>query len=54
MPEAKSKPAVVIRDLHSLDDLRKVETLSRSLPSDRECCPDHDRAIKKQAFGWGI
>ena len=41
MPEAKSKPAVVIRDLHSLDDLRKVETLEQEVwgLSDRDVLP---------------
>ena len=41
MPEAKSKPAVVIRDLHSLDDLRKVETLEQEVwgISDRDVLP---------------
>jgi predicted GNAT superfamily acetyltransferase len=31
MPEPKSKPAIVIRDLQSLDDLRKVETLEQEV-----------------------
>src|SRR5438128_9695076 len=41
MPEAKSKPAIVIRDLHSLDDLRKVETLEQEVwgLSDRDVLP---------------
>jgi predicted GNAT superfamily acetyltransferase len=41
MPEAKSKSAVVIRDLHSLDDLRKVETLEQEVwgLSDRDVLP---------------
>src|ERR1700693_2014129 len=41
MPEAKSKPAVVIRDLHSLDDLRKVEALEQEVwgLSDRDVLP---------------
>src|SRR5437879_5308570 len=41
MPEAKSKAAVVIRDLHSLDDLRKVETLEQEVwgLSDRDVLP---------------
>ena len=41
MPEAKSKPAVVIRDLHSLDDLRKVETLEQEVwgLSERDVLP---------------
>src|SRR2546427_2637864 len=41
MPEAKSKPAIVIRDLHSLDDLRKVEALEQEVwgLSDRDVLP---------------
>ncbi len=41
MPEPKSKPAVVIRDLNSLDDLRKVETLEQEVwgLSDRDVLP---------------
>src|SRR6266480_4694374 len=41
MPEPKSKPAVVIRDLQSLDDLRKVETLEQEVwgLSDRDVLP---------------
>ena len=41
MPEAKSKPAVIIRDLHSLDDLRKVETLEQEVwgLSERDVLP---------------
>jgi predicted GNAT superfamily acetyltransferase len=31
MPEAKSKPAIAIRDLESLEDLRKAETLEREV-----------------------
>src|SRR6266571_881329 len=41
MPEPKSKPAIVIRDLHSLDDLRKVEILEKEVwgLSDRDVLP---------------
>jgi predicted GNAT superfamily acetyltransferase len=41
MPEPKSKPAVVIRDLHTLDDLRKVEGLEQEVwgLSDRDVLP---------------
>src|SRR5437016_5322001 len=41
MPEAKSKAAVVIRDLESFDDLRKVETLEQEVwgLSDRDVLP---------------
>src|SRR6266576_263809 len=41
MPVPKSKAAVVIRDLHSLDDLRKVETLEQEVwgLSDRDVLP---------------
>jgi len=41
MLEAKSKAAVVIRDLHSLDDLRKVEILEQEVwgLSDRDVLP---------------
>ena len=41
MPEPKSKAAVIIRDLQSLDDLRKVETLEQEVwgISDRDVLP---------------
>jgi len=41
MPEAKPKAAVVIRDLHSLDDLQQVETLEQEVwgLSDRDVLP---------------
>jgi predicted GNAT superfamily acetyltransferase len=41
MPEPKSKPAIVIRDLHSLDDLRQVETMEKEVwgISDRDVLP---------------
>src|SRR6266436_4971612 len=41
MPEAKTKPTIVIRDLESLDDLRKVETLEQEVwgLSDRDVLP---------------
>jgi predicted GNAT superfamily acetyltransferase len=31
MPEAKTKPAIIIRDLESLEDLRKVEAVEREV-----------------------
>jgi predicted GNAT superfamily acetyltransferase len=41
MPEPKPKPAVVIRDLQSLEDLRQVETLEKEVwsLSDRDVLP---------------
>jgi predicted GNAT superfamily acetyltransferase len=41
MPEPKPKPAVVIRDLQSLEDLRQVETLEQEVwgLSDRDVLP---------------
>lgn len=41
MPQAKSRPAIVIRDLRSLDDLRQVETLEQEVwgLSDRDVLP---------------
>jgi predicted GNAT superfamily acetyltransferase len=41
MPEPKSKPAIVIRDLQSLDDLRRVESLEQEVwgISDRDVLP---------------
>src|SRR5256885_14081460 len=41
MPEPKPNPAVVIRDLQSLEDLRQVETLEQEVwgLSDRDVLP---------------
>jgi predicted GNAT superfamily acetyltransferase len=41
MPEAKTKPTIVIRDIDSFDDLRKVETLEQEVwgLSDRDVLP---------------
>ena len=51
MPEAKSKPAVIIRDLHSLDDLRKVETLEQEVwgLSERDVLPLTMNVATKEA-----
>src|SRR5260221_14369807 len=41
MPEAKTRPTIVIRDLENFDDLRRVETLEQEVwgLSDRDVLP---------------